>query len=66
MNADRLTERQQELKAAHGTPKQFAKAVRAAAGQLLITNDEADEAIRKYNDKWARACLTKYSSGNGI
>lgn len=42
-----------ELASKHGTPRQFADACLCAIG--MITVDEAQEAIRKYNEEWATA-----------
>ena len=43
------------LKAQHGTPEEFERAVWEAYTQLFITKEEADEAIRKYRGEWADA-----------
>jgi len=42
-----LSDRQEELRAKHGLPTEFAEACYAALGEISI--DEAREAIRKYS-----------------
>jgi hypothetical protein len=41
------------LRRRHGTPKEFAAAVYAALGEISV--DEANIAIRKYQDEWDNA-----------
>ena len=44
----------ENLKKKHGTPDEFKKAVMKACPDM-ITIDEANNAIDKYNDEWRRA-----------
>jgi hypothetical protein len=44
-----------ELEEKHGTPEEFQKAVWNAANQLMITDEEAKIAIRKYLKEWSEA-----------
>ena len=48
-----MSEKQEELAAKHGTPKEFAAAVWRALGEISI--DEALAAIAKYEQEWADA-----------
>lgn len=49
-----LTVRQRELKAKHGTPAEFARAVYAAVpGDISM--DEARDAVAAYNRQWDEA-----------
>jgi hypothetical protein len=46
---------QAELRARHGTPEAFEKAVWRAYAQLFITYDEAVDAIAIYRQEWDEA-----------
>ena len=50
-----MTIRQARLATKHGTPAQFRGAVEWAYRQLVITRDEADTAIAKYEAEWREA-----------
>lgn len=54
----RLTSAQKRLKAKHGTPAEFAAACYEAVPGY-ISMDEAEAAVRKYNQEWAAAGITK-------
>lgn len=43
-----------ELKQKHGTPVEFARAVKKACCDLFITWEEAEKAIIKYQKEWER------------
>ena len=43
------------MRAVHGTPAEFAEAVWNASDGLMISDAEADEAVRKYRREWAAA-----------
>jgi len=50
----KLTKRQQELKRKHGTPLEFSRAVRKAEDQGVITANEANAGIRRYQWDWTK------------
>jgi hypothetical protein len=50
-----MSEKQQELKAKHGTPDEFERAVWAAYAGLWVTEEEAKRAIGKYRQEWRDA-----------
>lgn len=51
--AGRLTERQLELQARHGTPEKFTEAIFNALGEISI--GEAQKAIALYRSEWSAA-----------
>jgi len=53
-NMSNKTITKENLKKKHGTPDEFKKAVMKACPDM-ITIDEANNAIDKYNDEWRRA-----------
>lgn len=46
---------QEKLKAAHGTPEEFAAACNAAADQCMITTSECEAGVEKYRREWQEA-----------
>ena len=50
-----MTKKQKVMAEEHGTPAQFKKAVRRACDDLFITDQEARDAISKYEADWANA-----------
>ena len=52
-----MTEKQKQLKEAHGTPAQFAEAANRAADQLMITTAECEAGIERYLREWEEAGL---------
>lgn len=52
---EKLTPEQEKLKANHGTPAQFAKAVRKACDGLMVTPEEAEQEIAAYEAEWNEA-----------
>ncbi|HEY2155990.1 MAG TPA: hypothetical protein VGH33_10195 [Isosphaeraceae bacterium] len=49
----------EELRAKHGTPEAFERAVWKAYADLFITKGEADAAIAKYRTEWNLAPATE-------
>ena len=50
-----MTKEQLRLKSIHGTPEEFEKAIWAAHGYFVITQNEAQRAIDKYKEEWKTA-----------
>jgi hypothetical protein len=56
MCTDSLTPAQEKLRAAHGTPLEFAKALILAIGDVSKT--EALDALNRYEEEWRLAGLS--------
>jgi hypothetical protein len=50
-----MTGKQQELMKKHGTPKDFERACENAFRNLMITWEEYEDAVSKYQEEWAEA-----------